>query len=334
MATKRTSREATISDIAAAAGVSKATVSRVMNGVATVNEEIAQRVRATVAELGYSPSATARSLSLGESRTVGVVVPDLANPMFHQVLHGLNRAAERDGYRVLVADTQEHSDAESETVLDIRNRTDAIALFAPRMSREKLLELLPNISPVVVFNRTTGKRAGAVLIDYADGIGQVARHLIALGHTRIAYLQGPPQARSNMARQDGLDLVSEEHPDVDIVGVPCGSAFEDGYGAWPAVRETRATGVIAFNDVVALGFLGRLSEEDVRVPEDISVAGFDDIPFSRYSSPSLTTMTARLGDVGERIWTTLLAQMRGEADLEPTMFAPELAARSSTGAAR
>jgi len=331
MATKRTSREATISDIAAAAGVSKATVSRVMNGVVTVNEEIAQRVRAAVAELGYSPSATARSLSLGESRTVGVVVPDLANPMFHQVLHGLNRAAERDGYRVLVADTQEHSDAESETVLDIRNRTDAIALFAPRMSREKLLELLPNISPVVVFNRTTGKRAGAVLIDYADGIGQVARHLIALGHTRIAYLAGPPQARSNMARQDGLDLVSEEHPDVEIVNVPCGSSFEDGYDAWPAVSETRATGVIAFNDVVALGFLGRLSEEGVRVPEDLSVSGFDDIPFSRYSSPSLTTMTARLGDVGERIWTTLLAQMRGEADLEPTMFAPELAARSSTG---
>ncbi|MGO1413042.1 MAG: LacI family DNA-binding transcriptional regulator [Microbacterium gubbeenense] len=334
MATKRTSRDATISDIAAAAGVSKATVSRVMNGVATVNEEIAQRVRAAVAELGYSPSATARSLSLGESRTVGVVVPDLANPMFHQVLHGLHRAAERDGYRVLVADTREHNDIEAATVLDIRNRTDAIALFAPRMSREKLLELLPNIAPVVVFNRTTGKRAGSVLIDYADGIGQVARHLIALGHTKIAYLEGPPQARSNMARQDGLDILAAEHPEVEIVNVACGSSFEDGYESWPAVRETTATGVIAFNDVVALGLLGRLSEEGVRVPEDLSVAGFDDIPFSRYSSPSLTTMTARLGDVGERIWTTLLDQMRGEADLEPTIFAPALAERSSTGPKR
>ncbi|HLT67890.1 MAG TPA: LacI family DNA-binding transcriptional regulator, partial [Microbacterium sp.] len=285
MTPKRIGRETTISDIAAAAGVSKATVSRVMNGVSTVNEQIAERVRAAVAELGYSPSATARSLSLGESRTIGVVVPDLANPMFHQVLHGLNSAAEREGYRVLVADTQEQREREVEIALDIRNRTDAIVLFAPRMDRLTMLDLLPKIGPVVIFNRTTGKRAGAVLIDYAEGIGAVARHLIELGHTKIAYLAGPPQARSNMARQDGLDIVRGEHPGVEIITVECGSSFEDGYAAWPAVRETGASAAMAFNDVVALGFLGRLSEEGVRVPDDLSVAGFDDIPFSQYSSP-------------------------------------------------
>jgi len=331
MTPKRIGRETTISDIAAAAGVSKATVSRVMNGVSTVNEQIAERVRAAVAELGYSPSATARSLSLGESRTIGVVVPDLANPMFHQVLHGLNSAAEREGYRVLVADTQEQREREVEIALDIRNRTDAIVLFAPRMDRLTMLDLLPKIGPVVIFNRTTGKRAGAVLIDDAEGIGAVARHLIELGHTKIAYLAGPPQARSNMARQDGLDIVRGEHPGVEIITVECGSSFEDGYAAWPAVRETGASAAMAFNDVVALGFLGRLSEEGVRVPDDLSVAGFDDIPFSQYSSPSLTTMTARLGDVGEKIWSTLLEQIRGTADLEPTTFAPELTVRSSTG---
>jgi LacI family transcriptional regulator len=100
------------------------------------------------------------------------------------------------------------------------------------------------------------------------------------------------------------------------------------------VRETGASAAMAFNDVVALGFLGRLAEEGVRVPDDLSVAGFDDIPFSQYSSPSLTTMTARLGDVGEKIWSTLLGQMRGTADLEPTTFAPELTIRSSTGKKR
>jgi LacI family transcriptional regulator len=326
MTPKRTGRETTISDIAAAAGVSKATVSRVMNGVSTVNEQIAERVRAAVSELGYSPSATARSLSLGESRTIGVVVPDLANPMFHQVLHGVNSAAERDGYRVLVADTREHREREVEIALDIRNRTDAIVLFAPRMDRLTMLDLLPKIDPVVIFNRTTGKRAGSVLIDYAEGIGAVARHLIGLA--------GPAQARSNMARQDGLDIVRGEHPEVEIVSVDCGSSFEDGYAAWPAVRETGASAAMAFNDVVALGFLGRLAEEGVRVPDDLSVAGFDDIPFSQYSSPSLTTMTARLGDVGEKIWSTLLGQMRGTADLEPTTFAPELTIRSSTGKKR
>ena len=334
MTPKRVGRDTTISDIAAAAGVSKATVSRVMNGVTTVNEQIAERVRAAVAELGYSPSATARSLSLGESRTIGVVVPDLANPMFHQVLHGVNSAAERDGYRVLVADTREKSDSEVEIALDVRNRTDAIVLFAPRMDRLTMLDLIPRIQPVAILNRTSGGRAGAVLIDYAEGIGIVARHLIELGHSRIAYLSGPPQARSNMARQDGLDVVRAENPGVEIIDVACGSSFEDGYEAWPAVRELGVTAVMAFNDVAALGFLGRLAEEGVRVPDEIAVTGFDDIPFSRYSSPSLTTVTARLGDVGEKIWQTLRAQMRGEADMEPTIFAPELAARASTGKKR
>lgn len=325
------SRVTTISDIAEAAGVSKATVSRVMNGVATVNEEIAERVRRAVDELGYTRSETARSLSLGTSRTIGVVVPDLANPMFHQVLHGLHRAAERDGYRVLIADTLENVDGEADVALDIRNRTDAIALFAPRMSRAQLLELLPRIEPVVVLNRTTGKRAASVLIDYADGVRQLAEHLVGQGHTRIAYLAGPPDARSNMARQEGLDLVRSEHPSVEIVDVACGFSFEDGYAAWPDLQATGATAAIAFNDVVALGLLGRLDEEGVRVPEQLSVAGFDDIPFSRFSSPSLTTMTARLGDVGERTWQALQAEMRGDADREPIVFAPELTERASTG---
>ncbi|WP_156762168.1 LacI family DNA-binding transcriptional regulator [Microbacterium karelineae] len=325
------SRETTISDIAREAGVSKATVSRVMNGVATVNEEIAERVRAAVRELGYTRSETARSLSLGVSRTIGVVVPDLANPMFHQVLHGLHRAAERDGYRVLVADTLENSEGEAAVTLDIRNRTDAIALFAPRMTREELIDLIPRVHPVVVFNRTTGERAGSVLVDYEAGVRELAEHLVSLGHTEIAYLAGPPESRSNWARQRGLEHVRASHDDVRIEEIPCGHAFEDGYAAWPAVRETGATAAIAFNDVVALGLLGRLTEEGVRVPQDLSVAGFDDIPYSQYSSPSLTTMTSRLGDLGERAWTALVAEMNGDADRAAVTFAPELARRGSTG---
>ncbi|WP_110588571.1 LacI family DNA-binding transcriptional regulator [Microbacterium suaedae] len=325
------SRETTISDIAREAGVSKATVSRVMNGVQTVNEEIAERVRGAVRDLGYTRSETARSLSLGVSRTIGVVVPDLANPMFHQVLHGLHRAAERDGYRVLVADTLENSEGEAAVTLDIRNRTDAIALFAPRMTREELIDLLPRVHPVAVFNRTTGERAAAVMVDYEAGVRELAEHLVSLGHTRIAYLAGPPESRSNWARQRGLEHVRHAHADVRIDELPCGHAFEDGHDAWPAVRDTGATAAIAFNDVVALGLLGRLTEEGVRVPQDLSVAGFDDIPYSQFSSPTLTTMTSRLGDIGARTWQALRAEMEGGADRTVVTFAPELARRGSTG---
>ncbi|MTE22801.1 LacI family DNA-binding transcriptional regulator [Microbacterium sp. ZXX196] len=324
-------RETTISDIAEAAGVSKATVSRVMNGVATVGEDIAERVRRAVEELGYTRSETARSLSLGVSRTIGVVVPDLANPMFHQVLHGLHRAAAREDYRVLIADTLEKSAGEAAVVVDVRNRTDAVVLFAPRMTREELDALLPRVAPVVVLNRTTGERAGSVLVDYEAGVRELAEHLVDRGHRRLAYLAGPPESRSNEARQRGLESVRADRADVEVLEIPCGHAFADGHAAWPAVRASGATAVVAFNDVVALGLLGRLAEEGVRVPGDLAVAGFDDIPFAQFSSPSLTTMTARLAEIGERLWETLRAEMRGEADRTPVIFAPELAPRASTG---
>ncbi|UYO97550.1 LacI family transcriptional regulator [Microbacterium sp. M28] len=334
MATRRArtapTRETTINDIAQAAGVSKATVSRVLNGIPTVNAEIAQRVRQVIDELGYTPSQTARSLSLGVSRTVGVLVPDLGNPMFHQVLHGFNRAAARDGYHVVVTDSFEDADGEPDLARDLRDRTDAVALFSPRMTRPDLLELLPRIGPVAVFNRTTGKNAGSVLIDYHEGVIVLARHLIALGHRRIAFLAGPAYARANWERERGLAEIRESEPDVEIIDVPCGHSFEDGYDAWPALRATGATAVIAYNDVVALGLLGRLSEEGVAVPDEVSVAGFDDIPFARYSSPSLTTMTSRLGEIGEQIWTVLRAEMTADPLREPIMFSPELAARAST----
>jgi len=325
-------RQITINDIARTAGVSKATVSRVLNGVSTVNDEIAQRVRDVIAELGYTPSQTARSLSLGVNRTVGVLVPDLANPMFHQVLNGFNRAAAREGYHVVVADSFEDPEREVELARDLRDRTDAVALFAPRMPRLSLLDLLPRVAPVAVFNRTTGKNAGSVLIDYHEGIVLIARHLIELGHRRIVFLSGPVDSRSNWEREKGLGEIREAGPEVEIIDLACGHSFEDGYAAWPGVRATGATAVIAFNDVVALGLLGRLAEEGVSVPAEVSVAGFDDIPFARYSSPSLTTMTARLSEIGERIWVVLRAEMTDEPMRDPIMFSPELAARASTRA--
>ncbi|MBD7956500.1 LacI family DNA-binding transcriptional regulator [Microbacterium sp. Sa4CUA7] len=323
-------RQTTINDIARAAGVSKATVSRVLNSVETVNEDLAERVRRVITDLGYTPSQTARSLSLGVSRTVGVVVPDLGNPMFHQVLNGFNRAAANDGYHVVVADSFEDPERESVLAQDLRDRTDAVALFSPRMTRAALLELLPRIAPVAVFNRTTGKNAGSVRIDYHAGTIMIARHLIELGHRRIVFLAGPADARSNWEREKGLVEIRQAQPDADIIDVACGYSFEDGYRAWPAVRDTGATAVIAFNDVVALGLLGRLAEEKVSVPDDLSVAGFDDIPFSRYSSPSLTTMTARLADIGEQIWVVLRSEMTAEPLREPIMFSPGLAVRGST----
>ncbi|GAA4775698.1 LacI family DNA-binding transcriptional regulator [Microbacterium gilvum] len=330
-ARKHPVRETTIQDIAAHAGVSKATVSRVVNGVPTVAEDIAERVRASVAELGYTPSQTARSLSLGVSRTIGVLAPDLANPMFQQVLHGVHRAAAADGYRVLVADTLEDEAGETGAAQDIRNRTDALVLIAPRMTRPELLDLLPRVQPVAVVNRTTGRNAVVAQVDYAAGIQVLARHLVSLGHSRIAFLSGPEASRSNHERQHGLTAFREEHPGIEIMELAGGSSFEHGYDAWEAIRASGATAVIAFNDIVALGLLGRLDEEGVHVPEELSVTGFDDIPFSRFSAPPLTTMTVDLSGVGAAAWRELHAEMTGEERRDPVVFMPVLTVRGSTG---
>jgi LacI family transcriptional regulator len=327
-----TVRAVTIADVASAAGVSGATVSRVMNGRSTVNADIADRVRKAVAELSYSPSGTARSLSIGKSKTVGVMVPDLANPTFQQILHGFNSAAAGDGYRILVTDSQEVVDDEAPLVLDARNRTDAVVLCAPRMSTERLAELLPRLKPAVVITREVHTQTEAsVAVDYAVGIQMVAEHLIGLGHTRISYLDGPSTNSSAVERDALFHHIELAHPEVIIERVPCGSSLEDGYYAWDTLKDTEVTGVIAFNDLIALGLLGRLNEDGVPVPGRVSIVGFDDIPFARFAAPPLTTIKLPKQSIGEAAWSALRAELTGEADVAPTIFVPELVIRETTG---
>ena len=147
------SRATTIADVAEHAGVSQASVSRVLNGRSSVDPDIVQRVRASIAELGYRPSPTARSLVNGRNNTVAMVVPDLENPLFQGILKGLSLAAARDGYRVLVADTAENVDDEEEIAVEARQRCDALVLCAPRMPEAKLRALVEAVAPVVVVNR-------------------------------------------------------------------------------------------------------------------------------------------------------------------------------------
>lgn len=336
MAAKRArhnpSRAVTMREIAEHAGVSKATVSRVINGLPSVKVEIADRVRESIAELGYVPSQTARSLSLGVSRTIGVLVPDLSNPMFHEILTGLHRAAAAAGYRVLIADSFEDETLEAATAMDMRARTDAIVLVSPRMDRLELLALLPRVQPVAVVNRTTGQHAVVAQVDYARAIRELVAYLRGLGHEHLVFLSGPAQSRSNNERMRGLEEAQQSDRTMQIEVLSCGSSFDEGHRCGDAVHATGATAVIAYNDVVALGLLGRLGELGVSVPRDVSVVGIDDIASARYSSPPLTTMSVDLQRLGESVWNDLLAEIRGVERREPTVFVPQLVQRSSASA--
>lgn len=324
-------RGVTIVDVARHAGVSQATVSRVLNGKRTVDPAIAARVERAAAQLSYRPSATAQSLVRGRTSTVAMVVPDLENPLFQGILRGVSRSAARDGYRVLVADTAEDAEEERFAALEARRRCDALVLCAPRMPDEEFVQVLAAAQPVVVINRTVrGADAAGVGVDYASGIRELAAHLLELGHTRVVYLAGPQASMSNGQRLDGLRDFCAVHPEFELSRLQVGSTLDDGYRAADSVLASGATAALAFNDMVALGLLSRLRELGVDVPGRLAVAGFDDVPTARFATPSLTTMSVPRQELGGQAWQRLKALIDGEPAEHALLFRPRLVVRDST----
>lgn len=336
MVRKSASGRIGIADVALKAGVSHATVSRVMNGNFTVDPEIAARVKAAAAELKYQPNPVGRSLALGKTDTIGIVVPDLANPTFQAILRGLSRAAAQDGYRVLIADSFEVSSEESILAGEARRRCDGLVLCAPRMSDAELEELAPSLRPLVLINRTTAAAdVPSLVVDYGQGVQDIAEHLVELGHTRLAFLAGPPRSASNNLRLQGLEAFKAAHPHVEVTMLEGGSDFDTGHGSVDAVLESGATGILAFNDLVAMGLMSGLHERGLDVPGDISVTGFDDIPFAKYTTPTLTTAAVPITELGAEAWHQLRALIRNEASQTPgSRYQPRLEVRASTGPAK
>ena len=328
---RSSAKAATITEVAKHAGVSLSTVSRVMNDNPTVDPALAERVRASALELGYAASPLARSLVLGRTQTVAVVVPDLGNPTFQAVLRGLSRAAAADGYHVLIADSAEQVAEERVLAVETRRRTDGLILCAPRMPEDELAALLPLVGPVVLVNRSADAGVPSIAADYGTALRGLADHLYGLGHRRLVYLSGVARSASNAARLAALAAFRADHPDVELRELESGVDFDSGAAAADAVIATGATGVLAFNDLVAMGLLSALSDRGVRVPQDVSLTGFDDIPFARYMSPPLTTAAVPAADLGTLAWRAMNAVLTGDEASGAVRLAPEVVVRGSTG---
>lgn len=329
----RTPKGVTIADVAAHAGVSLSTVSRVLNDNPTVDAVLAERVRTAAAALHYTASPLARSLVLGRTQTVAVVVPDLGNPTFQEILRGLSRAASADGYHVLIADSAESVEEERILAIETRRRTDGLILCAPRLPETELKSLLENVSPVVVVNRDAGAVAPVVAADYGGALRELAEHLYGLGHRRFVYLAGVARSASNAARVASLAEFRRAHPEIIVDERPCGVDFDSGIRAASELQGTEATAILAFNDLVAMGLMSALQRAGVRVPDDISITGFDDIRFAPYATPPLTTASVPAAELGARAWHAMSALLEGNAAAPPLYLRPELALRESTGPA-
>ena len=268
------------------------------------------------------------------------MVPDLGNPMFQAILRGVTRAAAADGYRVLVGDTPGDRRAEKDAAIEARRRCDALVLCGPRMDDDVLEEVLAAASPVALVNRAVDEPGvPQVAMDYGQAIGLIIDHLVGLGHRHLLYLGGPIASASNRLRIAGLDDAAARHPELRIDRRTVGSSLDAGWSSAEAVLESGATGVVAYNDLIALGLLSRLRELDVAVPERLSVVGVDDIPFARFGTPPLTTVHVPQEELGVRAWQQLFAVMQQNGEVTDAAadgirwLKGRLEVRESTGAA-
>jgi DNA-binding LacI/PurR family transcriptional regulator len=324
----------TISDVSTAAGVSAATVSRVLNGTARVDSSLTDRVHEAVASLGYRPNAAAQGLARGEWGTIGVLVPDLANPYFPDVLKAVSAVARSHGRRMMVMESDEDPAVEHDLVEDLMRCCDGVLLCSPRMPRAELAELAGRKHPMVLFNRIVpGLAVPSISVDFHGGMTQVCGHLAQLGHRRAAYLSGPSASWANAERVRAFEAARAFGLEVEVV--ECGATSEAGYDAVSAVLAgSDVTAILGYNDLVALGALARMRELGVAVPSAYSVVGFDDISLERVAHSNLTTVSVPRDELGRRAGELLEQLLVNGDDAEPTYLPMRLQVRDTSGPPR
>lgn len=318
-----------ITDVSAAAGVSNATVSRVLNGAGSVDPALAARVLDVVRDLGYRPNAAAQGLVRGETGTIGVLVPDLANPYFPDVLKSISSVASAHGRRVMIMESNEDPTAEYDLAEDLMRCCDGILLCSPRMDRAELVELAARGHKMVLVNRIVpGLDLPSVTVDFFGGMLQICGHLAQLGHRRVSFLSGPEASWANGERIRACSAA--EQFGLRITVAPCGFTSRDGYQAAPAVLDTDSTAIITYNDLVALGALTRLRELDVAVPRQLSIVGFDDIAPDHSAHPILTTVSVPRDRLGREAADLLERALTADHNSEPVHLPMHLLVRETS----
>lgn len=330
-----TDRPATIHDIAVKCGVAASTVSRALSTPDRVSVRTRERIQAAAAALNYMPNAQAKALSSGRTGAVGVLVPDITNPFYFDLIRGTQLQLKAAGYTQLLVDTEESDEVEASTLEQLRKTADGVIVAASRLSDEALLAAAAR-APLVTINRdVTG--VPAVIIDTPSATSQALDHLVSLGHARIAYVAGPLTSQSSERRWAALSEAAQDRGvEVRSLG-PFAPKTQSGAAAADAAVHSGVTACIAFNDLIAIGMLQRLRERGIRVPEDMSIVGCDDIFGADFCNPPLTTMASPIEQVGRSAVSMLLAQLRPPAGggLRNRYVMPTyLTVRGSTAAVR
>ena len=329
---------ATIKDVAREASVSIATVSRVFNDVAVVREETARRIRAVAASLRYAPHGGARSLITNRTNTLGVLLPDLYGEFFSELIHGIDLTARRSGYHILVSRSWEGRTEIEEAMRAMRGRVDGLLLMSPHIDEEALMNVPATLPVVLLCSEAKDKSLSSVTIQNSRGARDMVGHLIANGHRRIAIIRGSAGNFDAAERLKGYRAALREGGIETNPEFECDGDFTEAGGYAAAIelisRDPRPTAIFAANDSMAIGAMSALRESGVRVPEDIAVAGFDDIPLARYMDPPLSSVHVPISDLGARGVEILLDAIthKDEHTRRRARVSTRLVIRPSTGA--
>jgi LacI family transcriptional regulator len=327
---------ATIKDVAQRARVSIASVSRTLNGTGVVTDKTRQRVLSAAKQLRYTPHEAARSLITRRTSTIGVLLPDMYGEYFSELLRGIDRAARLRGLHLLVSSS--HGDA-GEAALALRamhGRVDGVLIMSPHVDALLLDRALPGSLPTVLMNTPAeADRAPAFVTDNYGGARAMVEYLLSLGYQRIAHITGPKSNFESAERLRGYrDAIGQNDafPDLVLAG---SFTEESGYlaGRQIAAATPPPDAVFAGNDMMAIGCLFALTEAGLRVPEDIALTGFDDIPIARFVSPPLTTVRAQTSDLGRQALEALTQFIADPAAVQRTRhtLSTQLVIRASCG---
>jgi LacI family transcriptional regulator len=313
----------TIADVAKRAGVSKMTVSRVINNSGYTSQETRARVEQAVAELGYIPNALARSLRFRQTRTIALIVTDITNPFFTTVARGVEDIANEKGFSVIFCNTDEAPDEEAQYVnVLLQKQVDGL-LLVPTGGAAETVEFLNNhtVPFVLLDRRVPGMDVDVVRCDSEQGAYDIIRHLLDLGHQRIAALGGSANITSSMDRVEGYRRAMIEAGLENEAYRAYFTAFtvEGGYRAaqLALAEKTLPTAFFATNNFIAIGAMRLLRERGLSVPDDVSVVSFDDLPAAIVLDPFLTVIEQHAYEMGQRATELLLNRLHGKGSAEP-----------------
>lgn len=300
----------TISQVAAAAGVSRASVSRAFTRPEMLSTETVRRIHAVAAEIGYVPNHTARALSTGRHGNLALIVPDVANPFFPPLIRAAQMEADRSDFCIFLGNSDEDRRQEDRLVDRFLGQVEGVLLVSSRLSDAAIHAHAARL-PIVLINRDV-PGVPRVLIDSALGVAEAVSHLAGLGHRKIVYVSGPSNSWSNQQRRRAVRQAAAKL-DVEVVTVPCTApTYEASRLTVGPILDTAATAAIAFDDMVAQGILSGLAELGISVPGRFSVVGCDDV-LGAATYPALTTVSNRSKEAGKAALSLMLDLLQTHA---------------------